>query len=347
MKRLTLIPFVMGIAFLAAQQAPLPITQYDYAIPENNVSPIAIGMGGLNLTHAADPYCSFSNPALLADVEQSSLVTSFRVANDENMTFLQATSLSNALKDKQFKYFSLVTKKAAFTYQPMSRVNISEITADNHNLYYDFMLDKVQLSIAAKDEDHSTLSAGLNIKYLSGRLVYLKERRIGPTTFTREAFIDNKVKGFSTDLGLTLDQQAFRFGVVAYDLFSRLYWESYSSKPIQQRVGLSAAYTDDNMLISVGLQGKASKSTDTTYHLGFQNTWSWGQSYNQAGRPIQHSLLLRMGLYSQDFYGTKNINFTLGSGYNYSIFRFDFSVNSAGMKLKESEYLFSLGVGLP
>jgi len=266
---------------------------------------------------------------------------------DKQMSFLEATSFSNALKSKQFKYFSLVTKKAGFTYQPMSRINISEVTADNHNLYYDFMLDKVQLSIAARDEERSSLSAGLNFKYLSGRLVYLKERRSGPTTYIREAFIDNKVKGFSTDLGLTLDQEAFRFGVVAYDLFSRLYWENYSSKPIQQRVGLSAAYTDDNMLISVGLQGKMSKSTDTTYHLGFQNNWSWGASYNEAGRPIQHSILLRLGLYSQDFYGTKNINFTMGSGYNYSIFRFDFSLNSAGMKLKESEYLFSLGVGLP
>lgn len=341
---------LFGVTFLAAQQAPLPITQYDYATAENNVSPIAIGMGGLNLTYAGDPYCSYSNPALLAEVEQSNLVTSFRLANDEDMTFFQATSLSNALKEKQFKYFSLITKKAGFTYQPMSRINISEITSENganYNLYYDFMLDKVQLSIAAKDEEWSTLSAGLNVKYMSGRLVYLKERRIGSTTFTREAFIDNKVKGFSTDLGLTLDQEAFRFGVVAYDLFSRLYWESYSSKPIQQRVGLSAAYTDDNLLISVGLQGKASKSTDTTFHTGFQNTWSWGQNYGQDGRPIQHSLLLRMGLYSHDFYGTKNINFTVGSGYNYSVFRFDFSMNSRGMKLGESEYLFSLGVGLP
>lgn len=350
MKRSILIILAVGIASLAAQQAALPITQYDYAIPENNVSPIAIGMGGLNLTYSGDPYCSYSNPALLAEVEQSSLVTSFRLANDEEMSILEATSLSNTLKDKQFKYFSLSTKKAAFTYQPMSRVNISEIIAENgvnYNLYHDFMLDKVQLSIAAKDEERSALSAGLNLKYLSGRLVYLKERRIGSTTFTREAFIDDKVRGFSTDLGFTLDRETFKFGLTAYDLFSRLYWENYSSKPIQSRIGLGAAWVDDNMLISVGLQGKISKSTDTTYHLGFQNSWSWGQSYSQAGRPIQHSILLRLGLYSQDFYGTKNIHFTMGSGYNYSIFRFDFSVNSAGMILKESEYLFSLGVGLP
>jgi hypothetical protein len=234
MKRSILIILAVGIASLAAQQAALPITQYDYAIPENNVSPIAIGMGGLNLTYSGDPYCSYSNPALLAEVEQSSLVTSFRLANDEEMSILEATSLSNTLKDKQFKYFSLSTKKAAFTYQPMSRVNISEIIAENgvnYNLYHDFMLDKVQLSIAAKDEERSALSAGLNLKYLSGRLVYLKERRIGSTTFTREAFIDDKVRGFSTDLGFTLDRETFKFGLTAYDFFSRLYWKTIPPNP--------------------------------------------------------------------------------------------------------------------
>jgi hypothetical protein len=52
-------------------------------------------------------------------------------------------------------------------------------------------------------------------------------------------------------------------------------------------------------------------------------------------------------MYSHDFSSTSAINYTFGSGYNYNILRFDFSLNNSGLKIKDSEYLFSLGVGLP
>ena len=76
-------------------QAPLPITSYDYAIPENNVSAIAIGMGAMNVTNTDDPFASFSNPALLANGESTQLFTSFRLANDKDITFWEAAQISN------------------------------------------------------------------------------------------------------------------------------------------------------------------------------------------------------------------------------------------------------------
>lgn len=338
---------MLSFGFLWAQQYPLPIKEYDYATAENNTSPIAIGMGGMNLTHDNDPYCSYSNPALLALMDHSQLFTSFRLADEEPMSVLEASSISNALKSKQFKYFGLSTKKMGFVYQPMSRINISEITNDDRNLYYDYALDKVQVSIAASEENYSNFSGGLSLKYLSGRLVYLKERRSTNTTFIREAFIDNKVKGFSSDLGFMLQEGNFRFGAVAYDLISRLYWESYPSRSISTRLAFSSTYFQDNLSLSVGVMGKLKKQTDSSIHLGLQNNWNWGQSHTNSGATIQHNIPLRVGLYSQDFYGTDNINFTIGSGYSYNMFLFDFSINSPGLKLKESEYLFSIGVGLP
>lgn len=342
--------FIMAMILCAGlnAQAALPISQYDYNSPENNVSPIAIGMGGLNLTNPGDFYASYSNPALLADNEMSSFVTSFRVANDKPMTFWQAVSISNALQEKQFKYFSLVTKQAAWSYQPMVRIHISELSAaGDSSRYFDYQLDKAQISLAAKDDAWPTIRAGFNLKYINGRLVYLKERRVG-SNLIREAFIDDKVKGFSTDLGVTYHQGNFTMGVMTYELFSRLYWENYSSKSLQRRVGASVQYADENLLLTAGLQGKTAKNPDTTYHFGLQNSWTWGGSGNSYQKQSDdQGLVLRLGMYSRDFYGTKNINYTLGTGYNYSIFRFDVSMNNRGMKFSESEYLFSLGVGLP
>lgn len=342
-----LILMFAAAAFLAAQNYPLPIKEYDYATAENNTSPIAIGMGGMNITLESDPFCSYSNPALLANMDQSVLFTSFRVANDQAMSILEASSISNALKPKQFKYFGLSTKKMGFVYQPMSRINISEIVDDTHNLYYDFALDKVQLSIAASDENYSNFSGGLSLKYLSGRIVYLKERRSSPITYIRESFIDNKVKGFSSDLGFMLQEGDFRFGAVAYDLVSRLYWESYKSRSITPRVAFSTTYIKDNLSLNLGVQGKMKKQSDTTIHLGLQNNWNWGQNTTASGANIQHNIPLRVGIYSTDFNGTDRIHFTIGSGYRYSMFDFNFSINSRGLMLNQSEYLFSIGVGLP
>ena len=340
-----LIMIMLGVSLLWAQK--LPITEYDYATAENNVSPIAIGVGGMNLTLANDPYCSYSNPALLAHMNHAQLFTSFRLKSDKPMSFLEVSSISNALKSKQFKYFGLSTKQMGFVYQPMSRINISEITSDDHNLYYDYALDKVQLSIAASDEKYASFSGGLSFKYLSGRLVYLKERRPTATTFVREEFIDNKVKGFSTDLGFLWQRGDFRFGAVGYDLLSRLYWESYPSRSISPRLAFSTTYVKDNLAMNIGVMGKLRKQTDSTIHLGLQNNWNWGQGRTSSGAMVQHNIPLRIGIYSKDFYGTNNMNFTFGSGYSYNMLLFDFSINSPGLKLRDSEYLFSIGVGLP
>ncbi|HAN41665.1 MAG TPA: hypothetical protein GX398_04730 [Candidatus Cloacimonetes bacterium] len=342
-----MILIMLAVGLLWAQQYPLPITEYDYATAENNVSPIAIGVGGMNLTLDNDPYCSYSNPALLAHMRNAQVFTSFRLTSDKPMSIAEVSSLSNALKSKQFKYFGLSTKQMGFVYQPMSRINISEITDDGRNLYYDYALDKVQLSIAASDEKHASFSGGLSFKYLSGRLVYLKERRSSSTVFVREAFIDNKVKGFSTDLGFMLETGDFRFGAVAYDLLSRLYWESYPSRSISPRLAFSSTYVKDNLAMNIGVMGKLKKQTDSTIHLGLQHNWNWGRGHTASGATIQHNIPLRVGLYSKDFYGTNNINFTFGSGYSYNMILFDFSINSPGLKLRDSEYLFSIGVGLP
>ena len=282
MRVVPLLGLWLAVSAVAAV-SPLPIDEYDYATPDNNVSPIGIGMGGLNLTYAGDPYASYSNPALLADVQQSTLVTSFRLAKNDGLTFWQAASISNSLRDKQFKYFSLTSKQSAFTYQPMARVHISEFSAGgDSSRYYDYQLDKVQVSLAASDQSWKPLRFGLNIKYLSGRLVYLLEHRVG-SSLVRDAFIDDKVKGFSTDLGVTVQEGNFTFALVSYDLFSRLYWENYDSKPLQRRVAMGFSYDGESTVLTAGLQAKTSKTPDTTYHFGMQNTWEWGQGSNYQG----------------------------------------------------------------
>lgn len=326
-------------------QSPLPITSYDYAIPENNVSAIAIGMGGMNVTNPQDPFASYSNPALLANGENTLISTSFRLTNNDDLTFAEATRISNFLRDKQFKYFTVVAKQAAFSYQPVASINISEfVPSTNRSRYYDYKLDKAQFSMGFTDSNWANLAAGLNLKYLSGRLVYLAERREG-NDFIREAFIDDKVKGFSSDLGFTYKNEAITYGLVAYDFVSRLWWENYSSKSIQRRIATGIQYGSGNSKTSFGLQSKLSNDPETTYHFGYSNGLAWDSKDFTTDEATTQGADMRIGLYSHDFQGVENMNLTLGGGYYYQLFRFDFSLNSKGLKLADSEYLFALGIG--
>jgi hypothetical protein len=342
MKYISILLF-LALALPLAAQPELPITSYDYAVPENNVSPICIGMGGLNVTNPADFFASYTNPALVADNKYNALLTSFRLKDEEDLDFWQAAQISSALRPKQFKYFTLLAQQTAWTYQPMARVHLVEEYGYQQYRYYDYQLDKVQATLAGMDDSWQPIGFGVNLKYLTGRLVYQVYNAPGEPN----AFIDDKIKGFSTDMGLTLQTGNMTFGLAGYDLFSRLYWENYDSVPIERRIAMGAQYNSENMTLSGGLQGKLSQATDTTYHLGFQYLWGWGGKNPRAGENAAQAIVLRLGTYSHDFYGTDNINFTLGTGYNYNVFRFDFSLNNQGMRLRDSEYLFSLGVGLP
>lgn len=346
MRRSVLILMITLAGILWAQQSPLPITSYDYATPENNVSAIAIGTGAMNITNVDDPFASFSNPALLADNESTSVFTSFRLAGEKELSFWEAASISNTLRAKQFKYFTAVAKQMAFSYQPVASVHISEMDPIAHtSLYYDYKLDKVQMSMGITDKNWPHLAAGLNLKYLSGRLVYLEESIQG-NEFQRIHFIDDKVKGFSTDLGFLYHTDSFSYAITAYDLVSGLYWENYPTKTIQRRIATGVSLGSGTSKTTFGVQSKLSKKTDTTYHIGYSNGLTWDGTDYLSGRNRNQGLDFRVGVYSRDFYGADNINFTIGGGYYYQLFRFDFSLNSQGMKMADSEILFAIGMGI-
>ncbi|HCM16180.1 MAG: hypothetical protein WCY87_03230 [Candidatus Cloacimonadales bacterium] len=344
MKHIFLPLFTLIFAALYAQ-SQLPITSYDYAIPENNVSAIALSMGGINVTDPTDPFASYGNPALLANSQNTTLYLAYRIADEKDIAFWDAVNVSNFLSEKQFKYFTLAAKQVAFSYQPMAAINISEYDAEtNKSMYYDYKLDKVQLSLGITDKSWPDIAAGLNLKYLSGRLVYLVEHLEG-SQFVRDQFIDDKVKGFSTDLGFTLKRGDTVFGLTAYDLISRLWWENYPAKSVQRRIAAGVQYGSGTSKTSFGIQSKLSSKPETSYHLGYCYNVNWDSSSLSSDESVSQGLDIRVGAYSQDFYGADNINFTLGSGYYYRMFRFDFSLNSKGLKLADSEFLFSLGLG--
>ncbi|TFG89330.1 MAG: hypothetical protein E4H16_03785, partial [Candidatus Atribacteria bacterium] len=332
-KLLTAVILLLSVTFcLRAQTLPaLPITEFDYHIPANTISAIALGMGGVNLTNAADYFSSYDNPALLAENTNTAFATSFRLKNAENLSYSELISVSNLLKDKQFMYYTLITKSAAWSYHPVSSTHISEIYVNDgitYSEYYDYQLDKLQMSIAAKDDKYAGFAGGLNIKYLTGRLVYLKQRRSGISWINIDSLIDDKVKGVSGDLGLTWTEDKYVWGACFYDVLSRLWWENYDSKSLQRRAALGFQYNSESYALMASVLGKLSNSPETTYHFGMVKNWTW-KSSAASGKTVEQNLIVRAGLYSKDFNGTENISYTLGSGYNFNMFRIDFAMTNA------------------
>ncbi|PKN73976.1 MAG: hypothetical protein CVU49_09765 [Candidatus Cloacimonetes bacterium HGW-Cloacimonetes-2] len=346
MKSYILILLILAASIGLMAQYALPITEYDYTVPENNVSPIVMGMGGLNITSSVDAFGAYHNPALLAESEITSLSTSFRLAKQRDLTFWQAMQISNTLREKQFQYFALSAKQFAFTYHPAASVHLNEWNATGDSLrYYDYKLDKVQLSLAGTDSKYPALKMGLSLKYYSGRLVYLKEHKLG-VNLVRDVFIDDKVKGFGTDIGLTVNSGDFTWGASVYDLFSRLYWENYPSEPVQRRMALGMEYKSGGAKLLGGLQYKVAKDPETSFHFGLDYDWNWQSSGLWGEGTADQGFAIRLGMFSNDFYGTRNINYTVGTGYNYNLLRFDVSMTNRGMVLKDSDFLFAVGIGL-
>lgn len=329
-----------------AANGSLPIDSFDYALPENNVSAIALGIGGINLTDVGDPFASYGNPALLGFNDETSFYVAYRLSDKKEYDFGEIVSVSNVLKASQFKYFTLNAGQFAFSYQPMASINISELDQDtNMALYHDYKLDKIQFSAGITDKKLPNVTAGINLKYLNGRLVYLTERLEG-SNLVRERFIDDKVKGLSGDIGLYGKYGSGSYGIAFYDVLSRMWWENYPSESIQRRVAAGAQYGTGASKTFVGIQSKIAKKPETTYHFGY----GYGMVSESGGfgdaEPTKRGFDLRIGFYSHDFYGADNINLTLGGGYFYQVFRFDFSLNSKGLKLADSELLFSIGLGM-
>jgi hypothetical protein len=347
---LSLIAMILWSISLPAIRMDLNLVQdYDYHTPEGNISPVSLGMGGINLTYPADYFSPYDNPALLATNTSSAAATSFIIKQNAPATFADMMNSKTLLKDKQFLYYSVITKQAAWTYQPVAAVHVSQLTTTTDGLlseYFDYQLDKIQLSIAGKDEEYTNLAGGLNIRYLTGRLVKLTQRKVGNNWVTAGNLIDDKVKGVSGDLGFTWAEGNFVWGSCIYDIYSRLWWENYDSESLKRRAAMGFQYNMDKLALLASVQGRVSNDPQTTYHLGLIKNWIWKTDGSMDTPGTEQNLLIRAGLYSRDFNGTENINYTFGSGYNYNMFRIDFAMTNSGMRLKDSQYLFSVGVGI-
>ncbi len=314
-----------------------PKIDLDWHTPDRHISTVGISLGGINQVFAEDYGVAYDNPALLNLRSQSYITASFRSRRMEDENVASLLNPNYLLHEKQFVYYTFSTKKFAASYQPVMNIN-SNVENDTLKTYHDLYMNAYSISLAAEDEDYQKLKLGFNLKLIDGRQVYHQEEKIG-NHWEDQEFVDDSVTGYSVDLGLSYIQDSMIYGISFYDVISRLYWSGRSNDHLRKRYSAGIGYKNESSTFTMATQGRFRNQDYQTYHLGYSYSLGFGKVYEQT-------LGFKTGMYSDDFKSMDDINYTFGLGYTVSMFTVNFSGISHGFVLNNTDYLFSVTLGM-
>ncbi len=328
-----------------------PIKDFNYHLPNTNLSPYSAGLGGICLTNADNHFALYDNPALLSDVKAMTFSSSFCLP-DKNQSFTDIMKTNPLMQKSVFRGLAIQAHHVGFIYHELANDHFTKSDSLN-KIYQDYKLRSIGISFA--DTSGGTISWGLSIKYLDGRLVYLKENKRSVTDSSRvktsqklasfdtnyiiEDFIDSKSMGYASDLGIYGKKSGFYYGFVVHDLYSKLYWTNHPDKKLPTRGSFSAELRGQNV----------SYISSVTSLWNIHETPLYCQSLNYSsnlGNPnYSQSLAIRFGATSPNYKKSENILFGFGTSYMIQTFKIDLSMQTQGLKTNTAQYMFSLSFG--
>ncbi|MBN2829442.1 MAG: hypothetical protein JXR56_03860 [Candidatus Cloacimonetes bacterium] len=336
--------FADGVSDYTYHQAKqIPILEFDYHNPRNHVSPVAMSLGGVNITNGSDVFGGYDNPALLFKNQKVYLALSFRHDSEEELNFADMLDYSNFLKQNRLSYVGVSAKTFAFSYQTLADVHISSLSGQEQE-YYDYKLDAFQASFALLDKKVPNGSLGFGAKYLTGRLIHLVNHGEDATIFNKNTFIDEKVKGFSVDAGGIYKVGRITFAGSLLDVYSQLYWEHFDTDVLVRTWMGGFQYDLSKLQVMYTLKGRLEEETKMTSHFGVNYT-----PYSSGNEESPQEMALRGGTFweytlDEDGNEEKIINYTMGLGYYMGGIKLDFGLVSPEFNWKSNDYLVSLSL---
>lgn len=316
-----------------------PIKEYDFYLPNTNISAYALGLGGICLTQSENTLAFASNPALLGDVKQMTFTASFLIPKTKK-SFTQIVSTNPLLEKSNFRGFGIQAQKIGVLYQELANINNTEELSINKT-YQDYKLRSFGLSIA---DTTQSFSMGFSMKYLDGRLVYLAQKKtfVGAdidSIYVTEEFIDSKSRGFASDVGIYGQRGAFHFGFMVNDLFSKLYWKDHENVKIKTRGNFSVELRSANIALASGVS--------SLWNIHEKPLYSQSINYSaQLSNPnLKQSVALRFGASSEDYKKSEEILYSFGTSYMIQTFKIDLTMQTQGLKAKTAQYAFSVSIG--
>ncbi len=336
MNRLTLL---LIIYFNACLLISFPISEYDFRLPTSVVSPVEAAYGGVNVASNTDFYLVFNNPALLATVRQTTFSASFVLPPNNYQEITSVLNTTPFLENNKFRGFSFQGKQIGLGYLVLTEDKFKRTETNGNQTYQDYKINSYLLGFSDSIDSYHW---GINLKLLSGRLVYLEQEKIysdGDSLLSINTFIDSRALGYSSDLGISTSKHGISYGLVFNDLLSKIYWKGHSSGEIRTRVTTSVDYTAGNYSFGIGANNRWNINTKP-----FLNSY-YAYRFN-FGRPDDiQTASMRFGVCSRDFENQDSILFNMGFGYMFRMMKVDIALQSQGWKANQTQYLFSLSLG--
>ncbi len=331
------------LLMISLQAGSFPVAFYDYHQTVNGYSPEVSSVGGLNLTNPQSSHTAFYNPALLAYRTKTTMSSTFRFFSERTTEYdHRQMPDENSMRwyRDNFSYFGFDSENIGFSYVALANLAIErEVHHEDHDerIHTDYYLDAYRFSFADKT---GLLAMGFNVSLLAGRVVYLRESIIDEDSYT-EQFIDSRGWGYNIDFGAIIKSGSISYGLTIPNLLSRVYWQDNPDHSLERRLHAGFQWGDgENYLVS-GYSRKFDLSSQATYHLGLQQIIDFGMI-----RGGYHSMPLRLGLHTESFRSLKDIGFSAGTGYQYSVFQIDLAYMVDSIERNREVFLFSLSIGL-
>jgi len=357
--RKILIASLFSSLFIAI--SAFPINTFDFRLPTSSSSPIEAALGGLNVTSGEDYYLIFSNPALIRQLKQTNFSISFALLPDNYDEYESVLKTHQSLQDNNLRGMAFQTRQFTLGYQVLAQEKWKRLTIienddadersasfmrsnekyssiEDKKTYQNYKLNMLAFGIA---DSVGVLFYGFTGKFLYGRMVYLEEKLNFNSENEEEniSFIDSSAWGYSFDLGLNNKSKHVSYGIVFYDIYSKVDWDKNPKGKIKPRLGMGTELYGKNYSYGIATNSKAVWKQDPFYSFFYTH------KYFEKNKQDFQTSVLRLSATSKNFKSQENTFFNIGFGYYIKIIRVDIALQSKGMKSDQTQYIMSFTLG--
>jgi hypothetical protein len=314
---LTLI-WLVGTVTLSADEFPVQGRYYRGQF----IGARALGMGGAFVAVANDATAVYWNPAGLSQIMANQIVAVYTLDNKNEIRLSDILQPTRRLKRKQFIFLGVTSQNTGFYWKPLVNVKqkdvYSKLTSSNGDeteMWTDLEYTLNAYGLTLSDR-YGSLSIGVNIKYLSGKLGIAEKRKVNGTWEEPEANISSG-KGVGLDCGLMILGDHLNIGLMVSNILNRIWWEDYSSMTLEADGALGLALHMSGLTLAGDVRQKLKGESDVWYHLGLEiDPLGLGRDKGRGAEiPVFGKIFLRAGVFGKNRIDTMNPSYTVGIGY--------------------------------
>lgn len=222
----------MALAVGAAAASPIEWQNYQGPTPGAR----AAALSGTLVSDDSDPSLVFWNPAGLSGMKWTMATCSY--LHSHGLIFDPVFS-----GPKRMNYLALAGRGMGFSWRSIARQAGAILEAagiDTVSRYLRYGVDEFALAVGKQDERHPSMSMGVALKLLVGRMTEVTQTKAG-TLWDQAQVSDETGTGYGLDLGLQGRYGSLMAGLTVQNLVGKVYWRAFEDDRLKPKTsgGLS------------------------------------------------------------------------------------------------------------